>query len=954
MVLAFAACVSAGERPTSPDLRPALKDVYKDYFLIGTNALDRANFANTIQPGENSDNALVMKHFNVLTPNGNFKPNPIWGAGITGNPTFTNNDRNVREAHGRGFLITAHTLLWHNNSSMWPAGPAGGGPGTAWDYPTAKANLETYIKTVAGHYTGELQLYAWDVVNEAVKDNPENPADWRSALRTGYNPEERPARWAHAYSKGGKSWDYMYDSFLFARQSMPSILNYNDFNDSENEAKATAITWMVKEFNERYASDHPEDPRKLVEVIGTQGHFDTRLNLDAFERTVKLYLDIGVDVDLTELDAMPSIALDKYTSATNTGMILPRTEEMEEIFNDQGIYYAKLFMLLKEYAKGPGGKHHDKYKGGIHRVTWWGVTDGLWTYHAYGYLWRGFQAANGSINPGDSDPKEGYWAVVDPEGYLEELDMAPGGYATFTYGGKDYKARTWGGTNFAELDINVPAGTKTINFNSANVRLPDGFTLDSIKLDPADGAVSAGNPCHVTVYAHKSSNSKNTATYKLSLGQMAVSRYKDTSAIDSSLSYVDVRFGDGVTRFKHCKTYYGNDGTLKAFNGAEYSVVPKGERATFVVRKDDNPILTKEKFWRIAKRIETGRTYMIVSTESASQDKAYVLTNRTKPYVASVSPESLSRSPVTISGDILIPPLKNSNDTDGLDVSGLAQDNLKFFFQEMQSPGSGPYATQMGHTIQCFIHGTNVYPMIVYRGNGGGTGATATIINNQYSLISRQRNGSEGPQIADRELHRAVWFNTGIDPVTGETKMFMYSENKGKYYVLKEVETGVTPTGDGGGGNQWLSQRQAATGGFVALEADSPDAGTMVKLYVYDAEPYYGVTGVKLDLSEADIEKVGGTLALTATVSPSEAAYTSVAWTTSDPSVATVSDKGVVTAVGKGTAVITVTTEEGAFSDDCTVTVAGSKELCDIGCNAAAFFALAIMAVVPFIIRKKN
>jgi hypothetical protein len=143
------------------------------------------------------------------------------------------------------------------------------------------------------------------------------------------------------------------------RQSTTAILNYNDFNDTERESKANAIASMVKEFNERYAAesaagrgrvllDAAGNPRPLVDVIGTQGHLDMRLNLDDFERTIRTYLDLGVSVDLTELDVAPSLALDKSQR-------IPNGSEMNDIFMAQGVYYAKLFNLLKEYAAGPGG-----------------------------------------------------------------------------------------------------------------------------------------------------------------------------------------------------------------------------------------------------------------------------------------------------------------------------------------------------------------------------------------------------------------------------------------------------------------------------------------------------------------------------------------------------------------------------------------------------------------------
>jgi hypothetical protein len=163
----------------------------------------------------------------------------------------------------------------------------------------------------------------------------------------------------------------------------------------------------------------------------------------------------------------------------------------------------------------------------------------------------------------------------------------------------------------------------------------------------------------------------------------------------------------------------------------------------------------------------------------------------------------------------------------------LAQDNLKFMFEEMNSPAAGPYALEEGFTMQSFIHGTNVYPMIVFRGNGAG----ATVVAGQNSLITRQTNGAEGPQIADRALDQAVWFHTPIDQVTGEMKMFLYTGRgaTNQHYVLKEVGNGNTPKLDTGNA---LSQRQAATGGFIALQAASPDEGTSVKLYALDMAPY--------------------------------------------------------------------------------------------------------------------
>ncbi|MDR2739488.1 MAG: Ig-like domain-containing protein, partial [Treponema sp.] len=65
---------------------------------------------------------------------------------------------------------------------------------------------------------------------------------------------------------------------------------------------------------------------------------------------------------------------------------------------------------------------------------------------------------------------------------------------------------------------------------------------------------------------------------------------------------------------------------------------------------------------------------------------------------------------------------------------------------------------------------------------------------------------------------------------------------------------------------------------------------------------------------------VGGSGALTAVVTPPEAANKAVTWASSDDAVATVTN-GVVTGVAAGTATITVTTAEGGKTDTCAVTV---------------------------------
>ena len=79
------------------------------------------------------------------------------------------------------------------------------------------------------------------------------------------------------------------------------------------------------------------------------------------------------------------------------------------------------------------------------------------------------------------------------------------------------------------------------------------------------------------------------------------------------------------------------------------------------------------------------------------------------------------------------------------------------------------------------------------------------------------------------------------------------------------------------------------------------------------------VTSVKLSKSKKSLN-IGDTFTLTATVKPNNATDKSVTWSSSDTSVATVDENGVVTAVTEGTATITATASNGVKAD-CTVTV---------------------------------
>ncbi|MBQ4915653.1 PQQ-dependent sugar dehydrogenase [Maribacter sp. MMG018] len=80
------------------------------------------------------------------------------------------------------------------------------------------------------------------------------------------------------------------------------------------------------------------------------------------------------------------------------------------------------------------------------------------------------------------------------------------------------------------------------------------------------------------------------------------------------------------------------------------------------------------------------------------------------------------------------------------------------------------------------------------------------------------------------------------------------------------------------------------------------------------------VTGVALSPTEMEME-IGDTVQLTATLSPDNATNTEITWESQDNAIAEVDTNGNVTAQATGTTNITVTTDDGNFTDTATVTV---------------------------------
>ena len=120
-----------------------------------------------------------------------------------------------------------------------------------------------------------------------------------------------------------------------------------------------------------------------------------------------------------------------------------------------------------------------------------------------------------------------------------------------------------------------------------------------------------------------------------------------------------------------------------------------------------------------------------------------------------------------------------------------------------------------------------------------------------------------------------------------------------------------------------VTAKKAGKATIVAKAAD--ESGKYASCVVTVTEAKKEVTGVTLNKSSLNLG-VGGSEVLSATVLPADAINKQVTWLSSTPSVATVSQSGVVTGVKEGTAQISVITADGSKTAICSVIVSGQTQ----------------------------
>jgi endo-1,4-beta-xylanase len=337
-VAAIALLAAAGAPRASVQERPALKDVFKDAFVVGTAVNDAI-----VSGRDAASRDLVLRHFGSITAENVLKAAPI-------NPkpgvwNFGPADAFVEFGRANGLFVVGHTLVWHNQTPEWFFLDEQGKPNS----PNAQIErMRAHIEAVAGRYKG--RIHAWDVVNEVI-DN---------------DGSYRPTAWVKAVGSGD---ELVKAAFRFASQYAPGAeLYYNDFN-AWRPAKRDGIVRMVKML---------QSEGIRIDGVGMQGHWGLNYpKTDHVEAAIDAYAALGVKVMITELD-VDVLPLTREGQIIGTVMSDPQFQ-LEEFkayldpYRDglpQAVErqvaerWAELFRIF--YAR----------RDTIDRVTLWGVHDG--------------------------------------------------------------------------------------------------------------------------------------------------------------------------------------------------------------------------------------------------------------------------------------------------------------------------------------------------------------------------------------------------------------------------------------------------------------------------------------------------------------------------------------------------------------------------------------------------
>ncbi len=355
----------------------SLKDVYADYFKLGC-----AVAGSEFQQGATQD--LILKHYNSVTIGNELKPESVLDQAATlaymnaNGGDQTNPQVSLKQAANmlafceeNQIPLRGHVLVWHSQTPDWFFKENFDDNGAWVSADVMTQRLENYIKNVmdaiATQYPN-LNVYAWDVVNEAASDS--------GTIRpAGSNHESSgSSAWVKVY--GDQS--YIKKAFEFARQYAPAgcKLFYNDYNEYAENKMNYICTEILQELVDN----------DLIDGMGMQSHIKmSSPSIAQYENAIRTYADMGLEIQITELD------IDQKSNTDEDMLALAER-------------YRQVFEMYKK-VKDDGVN--------LSAVVLWGITDSTSWIGGYPLLFdKNYQA------------KDAYYAVVDTNAEVQTIKTA--------------------------------------------------------------------------------------------------------------------------------------------------------------------------------------------------------------------------------------------------------------------------------------------------------------------------------------------------------------------------------------------------------------------------------------------------------------------------------------------------------------------------------------------------
>ncbi|WP_265443630.1 endo-1,4-beta-xylanase [Acetivibrio straminisolvens] len=280
-----------GENTVSAAGNRVLKDIYANYFRVGS-------VLNSGTVNNSSITAMIIREFNSITCENEMKPDATL---VQSGSTNTNIRVSLNRAASilnfcarNNIAVRGHAFVWHSQTPQWFFKDNFQDNGNWVSASVMDQRMESYIKNMFAEIQRQypsLNLYAYDVVNEAVSDDSNRTRNYGGAREPGYGNGRSP--WVQIYGDN----KFIEKAFTYARKYAPANckLYYNDYNEYWDHKRDCIASICTSLYN-----------KGLLDGVGMQSHINSDMNgfsgIQNYKAALQKYINIGCDVQITELD----------------------------------------------------------------------------------------------------------------------------------------------------------------------------------------------------------------------------------------------------------------------------------------------------------------------------------------------------------------------------------------------------------------------------------------------------------------------------------------------------------------------------------------------------------------------------------------------------------------------------------------------------------------------------